>query len=38
MAVFITGTEMTSDLTATRADFREHATADGQASLRRMTG
>ena len=30
MAIFITGTEMTSDLTATRADFREHATADGR--------
>ena len=30
MAILITGTEMTSDLTATRADFREHATADGR--------
>ncbi len=30
MAIFITGTEMTSDITATRAEFREHATADGR--------
>jgi hypothetical protein len=30
MAIFITGTEMTSDITAARAEFREHATADGQ--------
>ena len=30
MAIFITGTEMTSDITATRAEFRDHATADGR--------
>ena len=30
MAIFITSTEMTSDITATRAEFREHATADGR--------
>ena len=30
MAIFITGTEMTSDITATSAEFCEHATADGR--------
>jgi hypothetical protein len=30
MAILITGTEMTSDVTARRADFREHAAADGR--------
>ncbi len=30
MAIFITGTEMTSDSTATSAEFCEHATADGR--------
>ena len=30
MAIFITGTEMTSEGTATSAEFCEHATADGR--------
>lgn len=30
MAIFITGTEMTSDITATSAEFCEDATADGR--------
>lgn len=30
MAIFVTGTEMTSDITAISAEFCEHATADGR--------